>query len=550
MRGLMMDHPLLVSDLIEHAARNHGFREVVSHTVEGPIHRYTFSDAHKRILKLANALTRLGVKTGDRLATFAWNGYRHFELYYGISGIGAVCHTINPRLFADQIVYVVNHAKDRFIFLDLTFVPLIESLHEQFEGVEGYIILTDSAHMPETSLPNVMCYEDLIAPEEESFTWPMLDENTASSMCYTSGTTGNPKGVLYSHRSTILHTFFQCSGEGFSINSRACVLAAVPMFHANAWGLPYAVCMMGSKIVFPGAAYDGASVWELMDQEKVTASAGVPTIWMMLLNYVKQENKSFPHLKQTAIGGSAVPKSMLEAFEDDYDVEVFHGWGMTELSPVGTTGTFNCRIAEMPIEERRVYQLKQGRAVYGVQLKIIGEDGNELPRDGKSFGEVAVRGPWVVGAYFDNDEANESQFSKEGWFLTGDIATLDEYGYMTIIDRSKDVIKSGGEWISSIDLENTAMGHPDVMEAAVIRIADEKWGERPLLIVVKRSDANLTSEDIQAFLDGKIASWWMPDDVIFTDELPYTATGKVAKLKLRETFGDHKMPEAADRKNL
>ncbi len=542
MRGLMMDHELMVSDLIEHAALNHGFQEIVSRTVEGPIHRYTYADALKRIKKLANALDRLGVRLGDRLATIAWNGYRHFELYYGISGSGAVCHTINPRLFADQIVYIANHAKDRFIFLDLTFVPLLEPLADQLPDIEGYIILTDAAHMPETSLPNVMCYEDLLAPEAETFTWPTFDENTASSMCYTSGTTGNPKGVVYSHRSTVLHTLFICGGESYELSSSATIMPAVPMFHANAWGLPYAVTMVGGKLVFPGAGYDGASLWELLDTEKVTFAAGVPTIWMMLLDYVRKTGKGFPHLRQTGIGGSAVPLAMVEAFEDDYEVEVFHAWGMTETSPAGTTGAFNCKIAEMPLEARRTYQIKQGRSIFGVQMKTIGPDGETLPRDGTSFGELAVKGPWIAGSYHDNDAANESQFTDDGWFLTGDVATLDAYGYMTIVDRAKDVIKSGGEWISSIDLENEAVGHPGVAEAAVIGIAHPKWDERPLLVVVRAADAEVSHEEILAFLKGKIAKWWMPDAVEFVDELPHTATGKIAKLELRQQFSGYVLP--------
>ncbi|MCP5083364.1 MAG: long-chain-fatty-acid--CoA ligase [Alphaproteobacteria bacterium] len=545
MRGLMMEDQLLVSDLIEHAALNHGFQEIVSRTVEGPIHRYTYADALKRMKKLANGLERMGVKLGDRLATFAWNGYRHFELYYGISGSGAVCHTINPRLFADQIVYIVNHANDRFVFLDLTFVPLLESLTDQLPNVEGYIILTDAAHVPETSLPNAMCYEDLIAPESETFAWPVFDENTASSMCYTSGTTGNPKGVVYSHRSTLLHTFFQCGGESFEMSSKAVVLPAVPMFHANAWGLPYAVCMVGAKLVFPGAAYDGASVWELLDSEKVTFAAGVPTIWMMLLEYVRQSGKRFDHLTQTGIGGSAVPLAMVEAFEDEFNVQVFHAWGMTETSPVGTTGAFNCKVHEMPLERRRTYQIKQGRSVFGVKLKIVGDAGETLPRDGETFGELAVKGPWIVGSYHDNDEANKSQFTRDGWFLTGDIATLDEFGYMTIVDRAKDVIKSGGEWISSINLENAAVGHPAVVEAAVIGIAHPKWDERPLLVVVKSEGAEVSEADVLGFLEGKIAKWWMPDAVEFVEELPHTATGKIAKLKLREIFKDYVLPTTA-----
>ncbi len=544
MRGLMMDDPLLISGMIEYAAQNHGYQEIVSRSVEGPIHRYTYADAYGRIKQLANALERLGVRIGDRVATVAWNGYRHFELYYGVSGIGAVCHTINPRLFPEQIVYIIDHAADRFIFVDLTFVPLIEAVQDKLPALEGVIVMTDAAHMPETSLANAYCYEDLIGAEEQDFAWPQFDENTASSLCYTSGTTGNPKGALYSHRSTVLHTMFVCATDGFGVSNGTVILPAVPMFHVNAWGLAYAATMYGAKLVLPGMGYDGQSMYELLDEEKVTMTAGVPTIWLMLLDYLKKESKDLPHLKSAGIGGAAAPLSMIEAFEDDYGVRVHHAWGMTEMSPVGTTAHLNARIAGLPKQERRAYQQKQGREVWGVKLKILDDEGNELPRDGKAFGELAVRGPWVIDSYFENEDASQTQFTDDGWFLTGDVATLDAEGHMQIVDRSKDVIKSGGEWISTIDLENAAVGYPGVAEAAVIGLPHPKWDERPLLIVVKTQDADITGEEILEFLSDKIARWWMPDDVVFADELPHTATGKIAKIPLRETYKDHKLPTA------
>ena len=544
MHGLMMDDQLIITRMIEHAARYHGSTEIVSRTVEGPIHRYTYADAYQRTKKLGNALNTLGVEIGDRVATFAWNGYRHLELYFGISAVGAVCHAINPRLFPEQLVYIINHAEDRFVFLDLTFVPLLEAIKDKLPKVEGYIIMTDAEHMPETSLDNVMCYEDLLAAEPDEIDWPEFDERTASSMCYTSGTTGNPKGALYSHRSTVLHTMFIVSADVFDLSCKSVIMPATPMFHVYAWGTPYAAAMVGCKFVMPGPAYDGASIYDLLDTEKATMAVGVPTVWMMLLDYVKKEGKSFPHLEATGIGGSAVPRSMIDTFEDDYDVRVFHAWGMTEMSPVGTTAQFNARTAALPTEERRQYQAKQGRTVCGVEMKIIDDDGNELPRDGEAFGEVAVRGPWVISAYYKDDEATASQFTDDDWFLTGDVATLDAEGYMQIVDRSKDVIKSGGEWISSIDLENAAVGHPDVMEAAVIGMPHPKWDERPLLVVVKGADADVSKDDMIGYLEDKVAKWWLPDDVAFVDELPHTATGKIAKRILRDQFKDYTLPTA------
>ncbi len=543
MRGLMMDDPLLISSLIEYAGRYHGDAEIVSRTVEGPIHRYTYSDALARSKKVANALVGLGVERGDRIATVAWNGHRHFELYFGVSGMGAILHTINPRLYAEQLVYIVNHAEDSYIFVDLTFVPLLEALADKLEPVKGYVIMTDEAHMPETALPNAMCYETLIADQSEDFAWPRFDERTASSLCYTSGTTGNPKGVLYEHRSTVIHAFAACAADLLALTCRDTVLPIVPMFHANAWAIPYAAPMSGAKLVFPGAQLDGASVFELMDREKVTFSAGVPTVWLMLLDHLDKTGATLPHLKTVVCGGSAVPPSMIRKFEIDLDVRMIHAWGMTETSPLGTIGTLKRAVAELPVEERLAVQEKQGRGVYGVEMKIVDDEGNELPRDGVAFGQLMVRGPWVCKGYFKGEGGQV--LDKDGWFPTGDVATLDPEGYMQIVDRTKDVIKSGGEWISSIDLENIAVGHPEAAEACVIGLPHPKWDERPLLVVVRVEGSNLDKAGMLAYLEGKIAKWWMPDDVVFVDELPHTPTGKLWKAKLRESFKDYVLPTAS-----
>jgi 3-(methylthio)propionyl---CoA ligase len=544
MRGLMMDMPLLITPIIQYAADYHGDTEIVSRSVEGPIHRYTYGESYGRIKKLANALDRLGIELGDRIATVAWNGYRHFELYFGVSGVGAVLHTMNPRLHPQQFIYIVNHAADKLIFLDLTFLPLLEAVAEHLPTVKGYVIMTDKAHMPETKLENVMCYEDLLDGEEDIFDWPSFDENTASSLCYTSGTTGNPKGSLYSHRSTVLHTLAICGGDCVPMTSRDTFLPAVPMFHVNAWGIPYGCAKNGTKLVLPGAQYDGASVFELLDTEKVTLSAGVPTIWMMLLDHLKSTKGSLEHLKMTLIGGSAVPRSMIDEFEDVHDVRVFQAWGMTEMSPVGTTGDLKASTLALPTDERRQFQAKQGRTFFGVDLKIVDDDGSDLPRDGEAFGELLVRGPWVISEYYKNEEGTAAAFTDDGWFRTGDVSTLDADGHMQIVDRAKDVIKSGGEWISSIDLENTAMGHADVAEAAVIGMPHPKWDERPILVVVPVEGQSPSGDDILTFLKDKIAKWWLPDDVVFVDELPHTATGKVSKMQLREKFKDYTLPTA------
>ena len=544
MLGLMQDRPLMISSLIEFAALNHGDEEIVSRTVEGPIHRYTYRDCLSRSKQLAKALEKLGVKTHDRIGTLAWNGYRHVEIYYGVSGMGAVCHTINPRLFPEQIVYIVNHAEDRYIFMDLTFVPLIEKLADQLPKVEGFVIMTDEAHMPETTLPNVICYETLMASADDDYHWPLFDEKTASSLCYTSGTTGNPKGVLFSHRSTVLHSYAICIPDGLGLSNLETILPVVPMFHVNAWGIPYASAMCGAKMVMPGPRMDGEALYELMESEQVTVSAGVPTIWMMLLAYMKENNKTFSSMKRTVIGGAAAPKAMIETFEKEYNVNVVHAWGMTEMSPLGTACNLKKKHNDMALDDKIELSLKQGRAVYGVDMKIVDGNGQKLPWDGKAFGNLMVRGPWITSGYFRGEGGGI--LDDEGYFDTGDVATIDPDGYMQITDRSKDVIKSGGEWISSIDVENEAVGCPGVAEAAVIAVSHPKWDERPLLVAVKEQGADVTKEDVINHLKGSLAKWQLPDDVIFVNELPHTATGKILKTKLRSEYKDFKLPTIED----
>jgi 3-(methylthio)propionyl---CoA ligase len=541
MLGLMMNTPLLISSLLKHADRNHGDTEIVSRTVEGGIHRYTYSEAHRRACRLANALEALDVREGDRIATLAWNGYRHFEIYYGVSGIGAVCHTINPRLFPEQIVYIANHAEDSYLFTDLTFVPLLEKIAGQLTTVRGIVVMTDRAHMPQTNLPGVLCYEELLAAQSDEFEWPLLDESAAASLCYTSGTTGNPKGVMYSHRSTVLHAYAAALPDALNVSARDCILPVVPMFHANAWGLVYAAPLTGAKVVFPGAALDGASICELVDTESVTHSAGVPTVWLALLNYLKQSGRRLGSMKQTVIGGSACPPAMLRAFEQDYGVRVLHAWGMTEMSPLGTVNTFKAKHGALDPEQRLALQAKQGRTIFGVEMKIVDDHGKPLPHDGVAFGNLMVRGPWICRGYYRGEGGDPL---RDGWFPTGDVATIDPDGYMQITDRSKDVIKSGGEWISSIDLENAAVAHPAVAEAAVVGVPHPKWDERPLLLVVKRPGATVTRDEMIRFFDGRVAKWWIPDDVVFVDELPHTATGKLQKNKLRDEYREYRLPTA------
>jgi len=540
MQGLMMHMPLNISSLIRHADRYHGDTEIVSRLVEGGIHRYTYHDAHRRARQLANALQSLGVTSSQRVGTLAWNGYRHFEIYYASSGMGAVCHTINPRLFPEQITYIVNHAEDACLFFDLTFLPLVEKLAPHCPGVKAWIAMTDKAHLPASSL-DLLCYEDLVNAHSDDFDWPDLDELSASSLCYTSGTTGNPKGVLYSHRSTILHAYGACLPDALNLSARDVVLPVVPMFHVNAWGLPYSAPLVGAKLVFPGAQLDGASLTELFEAEKVTCSAGVPTIWLGLLQHMQAKNQRFSTLKRTVIGGSACPPAMIRTFEDQYGVQVLHAWGMTEMSPLGTVNTFKNRHLDWPKEKREELQNKQGRVIFGVDMKIVDDDGLELPRDGKAFGNLMVRGPWICREYFKGEGGDPL---RDGWFPTGDVATLDEDGIMQITDRSKDVIKSGGEWISSIDLENAAVAHPAVAEAAVIGVFHPKWDERPLLVVVRKPGAELTREEMLKFFEGRVAKWWIPDDVVFVDSLPHTATGKLLKTKIRDDFKQRKLPTA------
>lgn len=542
MHGLMMNRPLLISQILEFAAGNYPDQEIVSRTTEGPIHRYTYPELAQRTRKLANALRKLGASEEDRIGTIAWNTYRHLEVYYASSGMGAVCHTMNPRLPADQLVYIVNHAKDRFIFVDLTFLPLLEKLHDRFPDVEGFIVMTDQDHMPQTDLPRVYCYETLISNESDRFEWPEFDENTASSLCYTSGTTGNPKGVLYSHRSNVLHALFVLSISGVPIDERSSILPVVPMFHVNAWGVPYFGLIAGVKMVFPGPGLDGENLANLIEDEQVTDAWGVPTVWLGLLGYMRQKGKKFSSLKRTLIGGSALPRAMIQEFREKHDVEAIQGWGMTEMSPLGTVAT--PRPSQLGGDWEKELRIRgtQGRLMFGVEMKIVDAEGNELPHDGKSQGELLVRGNAVINGYYENPEATAKALDDDGWFHTGDVSVISPDGFMEIVDRVKDVIKSGGEWISSIDLENEAIAHPGLAEAAVIGIRHEKWQERPLLVAVREKDADVTREDVLNFLGERVAKWWLPDDVVFVDELPHGATGKLQKAKLRDDFKDYKLP--------
>ena len=543
MQGLMQDRPLLISSLIDHANAFHPDAEIVSRTVEGPVHRCTYGDIHRRSKQVANALTALGVKPGDRIATLAWNGYRHMELYYGVSGAGAVLHTINPRLFPEQITFIANHAEDKYLFFDLSFTPLIEKLGPSMKSVKGFVAMTDRAHMPAIGVPNLICYEELVGAQSSDYEWPVFDERTASSLCYTSGTTGNPKGVLYSHRSTVLHSYATCMTDGLGLSAVESALLVVPMFHVNAWGMPYAGAMSGAKLVMPGPALDGKSVYQLMKDEEVTLALGVPTVWLMLFQHVDTADVDPKHeltLKRVVIGGSAAPRAMSEKFATKFGAFVVHAWGMTEMSPLGTVCNLLPKHRGRDLSARLDLQAKQGRPMYGVEMKINDDEGRRLPHDGAAFGHLMVRGPWITSGYFKGDGGQI--LDADGFFDTGDVATIDPDGYMQITDRSKDVIKSGGEWISSIELENAAMGHPAIAEAAVIGIAHAKWQERPVLIVVRKPGADVTRDDVLKFLEGKMAKWWMPDDVVFVDELPHTATGKLLKTKLRETFKDYQLP--------
>ncbi len=539
MLGLMQDWPLLIHRIIDHAATQNGGREVISRSVEGPIHRTTYAEVRRRALRVAKRLSKDGIKPGDRVATLAWNTWRHLESWYGITGIGAVYHTVNPRLFADQIIYIMNHAEDRVLMLDLTFVPMMEKLQDRLPSVERYVVYTDGAHMPETSLKGAVAYEDWIAEVDDDFRWATFEENTAAGMCYTSGTTGEPKGVLYSHRSNVLHSLMAMSPDCLGLSARDVAMPVVPLFHANGWSFAFSAPMAGSTLVLPGPKLDGASLLELLNGEKVTITAAVPTLWFGLLQHLEATGSTLPHLKRVVIGGSACPRAVTKAFRDNYGVEVLHAWGMTEMSPLGSVCTVKPDYG--PVEGEAWLDVKEraGQAPFAVEMKIVDDQNRELPWDGTTFGRLKVRGPAVAKAYFRRDE---SILDEDGFFDTGDVATIDPYGNMQVTDRAKDVIKSGGEWISSIDLENLAVGHPDVAEAAVIGIRHPKWDERPLLIVVPKEGRNPTKDDLLAFMQGRIAKWWMPDDVVMVEAIPHTATGKIQKTALRDRFKDYRLP--------
>ena len=534
MRSTMMDVPLQVSSILRHAAPYHGETEIVSRSVEGAVHRTSYGETWPSTKRLANALIRRGLNAGDRVGTLAWNGYRHLEIYYGVAGAGFVCHTINPRLFPEQIAFIINHAPDRVLFVELSFVELLESVADKLTMVEAVVVMTDIAHMPVSGrLPGLVCYEDLLAAESEHFDWPTLDEDTAAGLCYTSGTTGDPKGVLYSHRSIILHAMAVCMPDVFALGACSVAMPVVPMFHVNAWGLPHAAPLVGAKLVLPGPKLDGASLHELIMAEDVTFSAGVPTIWMALLDWVRAEGHGFGQLKRVAIGGSACPPVIFERFRS-HGIEVLHAWGMTETSPVGLANWPKPRHGGRIPEHEVEFSAKQGRPLFGMEFRVIDDEGKEILHDGVTFANMQVRGPWVASSYFGIE--NSAAHAMPGRFETCDAVTMDAEGFVQIVDRTKDVIKSGGEWISSIDLENIALAHTDIQEAAVVAKPDARWGERPLLVVVRRKDAEASREDLLAHYQGKVASWWIPNDVIFVEALPHTATGKLLKAKIRELY--------------
>ncbi|MBV8426756.1 MAG: long-chain-fatty-acid--CoA ligase [Hyphomicrobiales bacterium] len=544
MLGLMQNWPLLAYKIIDYAAQQHPRRKVVSRSIEGPIVETNYAQLRNRALKVAQRLVAHGIRPGDRVATLAWNTARHLECWYGIMGAGAVYHTVNPRLFKDQIAFIINHAEDRLLLLDTTFVPLVESVADQLPTIERYVILTDKAGMPKTALINAVAYEDWLAEADGNFSWVEVDENDACGMCYTSGTTGEPKGVVYSHRSNVLHSLIACMSDNFRISSRDVALMVVPMFHANSWSLAFSALMTGATLVLPGSKLDGASIYELLEKEKVTFSAAVPTVWLMLLQYLEANNLELPLLERVIIGGSACPRAMTKTFADRFGVDVIHAWGMTEMSPLGTFCSLKPETKSLEIEAQYDLKMKQGHPPFGVEMKIADDEGRPLPWDGKAFGRLKVRGPAVSSAYFKG--AGGNILDDDGFFDTGDVATVDEFGYMQIVDRSKDVIKSGGEWISSIDIENIAVGHPDVAEAAVIGVRHPKWDERPLLIIVPKKDRTPTKQSVLAFLEGKIAKWWMPDDMVLVQEIPHTATGKILKTALRDKFSNHVLPTAQE----
>ena len=540
MLGLMQDQPLLISSLIEFAARHHHDAQIVSRRVEGDIHRYTYADAASRARRVARALDRIGLAFSDRVGTLAWNGYRHFELYYGVSGSGRVIHTVNPRLAPDQVAWIANHAEDKVLCFDMTFLPIIKAIWSKCGTVKHWIALCEADALPaDTGIAGLQSYEAWIGQESDDYRWPEFDERSAAALCYTSGTTGNPKGVLYSHRSTLLHAWGGALPDALALSARDTILPVVPMFHVNAWSIPYGAAMTGAKLVFPGAALDGKSVYELLEAERVTVAAGVPTVWLMLLNHVRQNDLKFTHMRRTAIGGSACPPAMIKSFRDDYGVTVLHAWGMTEMSPIGTVCNLKLPQLALEPEAQLAVMCKQGRALFGVEMRIVDADGRELPWDGQASGDLHVKGPWIISSYF-KDEGGDPLI--DGWFPTGDVASIDADGFMQITDRSKDVIKSGGEWISSIDIENVAMAHPAVAMAACIAVPHPKWDERPLLVVMRKPGAELTREALLAFYEGKVAKWQVPDDVAFVEAIPLGATGKMQKNKLREQFKGHRLP--------
>ncbi len=542
MLGMMQEWPLLCHKVIDHAAIYHRQREVVSRSVEGPIHRTNYGEIHARSLKLAQRLARDGIGIGDRVATMAWNTWRHMETWYGILGVGAVYHTLNPRLFHDQITWIMNDAEDRMLFVDLTFIKLVEAIAPKVPSLERIVILTDDAHMPETSLANAVSYESYIAEADGDFVWAEFDERTAAGMCYTSGTTGAPKGVVYSHRSNVLHAMTAMQPDMLCLSSRDRLMPVVPLFHANGWSTAFSGPMSGCAMIMPGAGMDGQSIYQLLTEEKVTITAAVPTVWLMLLQHMEKEGGKLPDLNRVVIGGSACPRAITQAFQDNYGVEVIHAWGMTETSPLGTLCSVKLEYQHLEGEAKLDLQTKQGHPPFTVEMKITDDENNELPWDGATFGRLKVRGPAVSSAYYK--ERGAELFDTENWFDTGDVAHVDQYGYMQITDRAKDVIKSGGEWISSIEIENLSVGHPDVAEAAVIGVAHPKWDERPLLVIVAREGKSPSKPDLLGFLEGKIAKWWIPDDVVFVDEIPHTATGKIQKTTLREQLKDYRLPTA------
>ena len=543
MLGLMQNQPLLISSLIEFAARNHSDGEIVSRRVEGDIHRYTYKDMAGRARQLANTLDAMGLAQGDRVASLAWNGYRHMEMYFGVSGSGRVLHTINPRLHPDQIAWVMNHAEDQVLCFEMSFLPLVQAVYQKCPMVKKWVMLCDADKLPaDTGIAGLVSYEEWINAYPSTYVWPQLDENTASSMCYTSGTTGDPKAALYSHRSTTLHAYAAALPDVMCLSARDAVLPVVPMFHVNAWGIPYSAALTGCKLVLPGPAMDGKSIYDLMEAEQVTYAAGVPTVWQMLLSYIGPQGLKFSSLKRTVIGGSACPPAMITAFQDGYGVEVLHAWGMTEISPLGTLCTLKNKQLKLPKDEQMRILQKQGRAIYGVDMKIVNGDGQELPWDGKTYGDLLVKGPWILDTYYKGTSPLIADENGQRWFPTGDVATIDPDGFMQITDRTKDVIKSGGEWISSIDIENIAMGHPAVAMAACIGMAHPKWDERPIVAVSLKAGAQVTREELLQFYEGKIAKWQIPDDVVFVDAIPIGATGKMLKVRLRDQLKDYVLP--------